>query len=74
MRCLFLSPIIPHAREFTSLGPNSGGKKATVSFVMAGWMSVRPSEWNDSALTERILMKFDIRVFFENLSRKFNFH
>jgi len=29
---------------------------ATISFVM----SVRPSAWNNSALTGRIFMKFDI--------------
>jgi hypothetical protein len=45
-------------------------RKATVGFVT----SVRPSEWNDSASTERILIKYYIWVFFENLSRKFNFY
>ena len=39
--------------------------KATIVFVM----SVRPH-----ATTGRIFMKFDIRVFFENMSRKFKFH
>jgi len=43
--------------------------KATVSFVM----SVSPSAWNDLVSTERIFMKFDIWVRFENLSRKFSF-
>ena len=44
--------------------------KSDYSFVMP----VRPSSWNNSAPTGRILMKFDIWVFFENLSRKFKFH
>jgi len=38
------------------------------------WPSVRLSAWNNSAPTGRIFMKFDIQVFFENLSRKFKFH
>jgi hypothetical protein len=42
-------------------------RKATISFVM----SVRLSAWNNSAPTERILMKVDIWGFFENLSRKY---
>jgi hypothetical protein len=29
--------------------------------------SFRPSAWNNSAPTGRIFMKFDVRVFFENL-------
>jgi len=36
--------------------------------------SARPPAWNNSAPTGRILTKFDIWVFFENLSRKFKFH
>ena len=44
--------------------------KATINFVM----SVRPSACNNSAPTGWIFMKFDIWVFFENLSRKFKFH
>jgi len=44
-------------------------QKVTVSFVM----SVCPSTWNTSAHTEQIFMRFDIWVFFENLSEfKFN--
>ena len=41
-------------------------RKATVSF----FMSVYPSFWPP---TGRIFVKFDILVFFENLSRKFKF-
>jgi hypothetical protein len=32
------------------------------------------SAWNNSASTGRIFMKYDIWMFFENLSRKFKFH
>ena len=37
-------------------------------------LSIRPSAWSNSAPTGRIFMKFDIWVFFENLSGKFSFH
>jgi hypothetical protein len=37
-------------------------------------LSVCPSAWNNAAPTGRVLMKFDIWGFFENLSRKFKFH
>jgi len=36
-------------------------------------MSVWASSWNTSAPTGRVFVKFDIWVFFENLSRKFTF-
>jgi len=45
-------------------------RKATISFLM----SVRLSAWNNSALTGRIFIKFDIWIFFENFERKFKFH
>jgi hypothetical protein len=32
------------------------------------------SAWNNSAATGQIFMKFDIRVFFEDLLRKLKFH
>jgi hypothetical protein len=35
---------------------------------------VRPPAWNNSAATELIFMKFDIWVYFDNLSRKLKFH
>jgi len=44
-------------------------RKATISFVM----SVRLFEWNNYATIRRIFMKFDISVFWEQLSRKFKF-
>jgi hypothetical protein len=49
-------------------------RKATVSFVMCVCPSVRPSvrlsEWNNSAPTVRILIKFVIWVFFEKSVEK----
>jgi len=57
-----------------SLGPFSRAsaklRKATLSFVM----SVRSSPWNNMAPNERIFMKYDNSVFFENTSRTFKFH
>jgi len=38
------------------------------------FMSVCPSAWNNSATPGRTCMRFDIRVFFEKLSRIFKFH
>ena len=52
------------------LGAFAKLRKGNISFVTP----VRPSARNNSAPTGRIFMKFDIWVFFENLSRKFNFH
>ena len=40
--------------------------RMTISFVM----SVRLSAWNNSAPSGHIIIKFDIRVFFEILPRK----
>jgi len=41
-------------------------------------MSVCPSvllyTWNNSGHTARIFKKFDVRIFFENLSKKFKFY
>ena len=48
-------------------------RKATVSFVMSVRPSVSLSACNNSAPIGRILMKLDIRAFFENLSRIFKF-
>jgi hypothetical protein len=57
------------------LGAFAKLREAIVGFVMSVRPSirpsvrpsVRPSAWNNSATTERILMKFDILAFFENL-------
>jgi hypothetical protein len=43
-------------------------------WLLASCLSFRLSAWNNSALTGRIFMKFDIWLFFQNLSRKFKFH
>jgi hypothetical protein len=56
------------------LGAFAKLRKGTVSFVMSVCLSVCLSALNNSALTGRIFMKFDIRVFFENLSKKLKFH
>ena len=48
-----------------------GKSRTTVSFVM----SVRSFVWNNSALSGRIFVKFDIGVFFfENLPRSYHHH
>jgi hypothetical protein len=53
------------------LGGSAKLRKATAGFVM----SVRPSAWNNSALSGLIVMKFAFRIFFyKNLSRKITFH
>jgi len=52
------------------LGALAKLRKTNISFVM----SVRLFAWNNSTSTGRMWIKFDIRVCFENLSRKFNFH
>ena len=49
-------------------------RQSTVSFGMSVFPSVRPSAWNNPALTGRTFMKFDISVFFETLTGKFKFH
>jgi len=56
--------------RFGSLDPFEKLRKATVCFVM----SVCPSAWSNSARPGRICLKFYLRVFFENLSRKFKIH
>jgi len=37
-------------------------------------LSVRPAAWKSSTVTGRISMKFNVWIFLENLSRKWNFH
>ena len=55
------------------LGACAKVRKVTICFVMSVCPSVRPSVWNNSALTGRLFMKSDMRVS-ENLLRKFKFH
>jgi hypothetical protein len=45
-------------------------RKATVTC----FVSVCPHAWKNSAHTARILTKYDILAFFNNLPRKFEFH
>jgi hypothetical protein len=53
----------------------SGGfakfRKATISIAMFLCLS---AAWNNSAPTELIFVKTDIRIFFENPSRRFKFY
>jgi hypothetical protein len=56
-----------------SLGALAKLRKANISFVMSVRLSLCPSAWNKSAPAGRILMKFDICAFFENLSWKYKF-
>ena len=60
--------------KFTFSGAFVKFSKTTIGFVISVRLSVRPYACNNSAPTGRIFMKFGIRVFFETLSRKFNFH
>jgi len=45
-------------------------RKATNNFVMSVCESVRPTTWNSSTHTGWIFKKFDLRGFFEIMSRK----
>ena len=52
--------------KFQILGTVTKLWKVTFSFVMSDHLST----WNNGAPSEWIFMKFDIWVFFENLSRQ----
>jgi len=56
------------------LGASAKLRKASVSFVVS--VCLCPSAWNNSTLTARIFIKFEIWVFFffENLLGKFKFN
>jgi hypothetical protein len=64
----------PVGHESSFLGAFAKLRKATISFVTYVCLSVRPSAWNNSAPTGRVLITFDISDVFQNLSRKFKFH
>ena len=49
-------------------------RKVNISFVLSVCSSDHHSAWNTSALIGRNFMTFNIRIFFENLSRKFKFY
>jgi hypothetical protein len=57
------------AEVWVILGAFAKLQKAAISFVV----SVRPSEWNNSASTGRIFIKTDIWAFLKNLSCEFDF-
>ena len=62
--CLLAVPIIRRARKI-----------AKIEYKLRHVCPyVCHSAWNNSVPTGRILLKFDIRGFFENLSRKFRLH
>jgi hypothetical protein len=63
-----LKQILPQI--FSYLGAFAKSRKATVSFVMFFWSSVRLSVWNNSAYTWRIFKKVDIWLFFEKSVQK----
>ena len=72
VRNIFRVQLTMFMPSFNTLGILGGFVKlwkATIRFVL----SARLSEWKNSAPTGRIVMKFDIWVFFEKLSRKFKF-
>ena len=56
------------------LGAFAELRKATISFVMSACLSVSLSACKDSAPSGGIYAKFDIGLFFKNLSRKFKLH
>ena len=64
-------------QKFSLSGAFTRMQKATICFVVSICLSVSvhplPPTWNISALCGCIFTKFDIWVFFENLSRKFKF-
>ena len=57
---------------FEKLRPSSGRTQLQRSafMILSSYLFVCPSAWNNSTTTVQIFMKFDIRVFFENLSRR----
>jgi hypothetical protein len=61
-----LFPVFSFFRRFRKI--------AKKRLLASSCLAVRLSAWYNSAPTGRIFMKFDIWLFFENMSRKFNFH
>jgi hypothetical protein len=65
---------ILHFLELVSfLGAFANLRKATISFVMCVCPSIRASALKTLVSTEQTFIKFDIWVFFENMSRKLIF-
>jgi hypothetical protein len=71
---LLLLQVTYHPATNAFLGAFANLRKATISFVMSVCLSISASVWNNSAPTSRIFVKFNIWVFFENISRKFKFY
>jgi hypothetical protein len=62
------------SRKDWFLGAFTKLRKAATSFVMSVRPSAQPPPQNNSAPNEWTFSKFDIRVFLQNLSKKFKFH
>jgi len=77
------SPHLPHVKKniistFSQKKPDlfflARSHNREKRLLTSSCLSVYPSAWNNSASTGRILMKLNIRGFFKNLSKKFQFH
>jgi hypothetical protein len=55
---------------YTFSGALAKLRKATTTFVMAVYTSVRPLAWNNQGRPLRIFMKFDVWEFFEKSANK----
>jgi len=55
---------------YTFSGAFAKLRKATTSFVMAVYTTVRPLAWNNSGRSVRIFRKFDVRPFVEKSAKK----
>jgi len=58
-------------RQCRFLGSYRKIAESDINFVMSVSLSIRPSEINYSVSTGRIFMKFDIRIFLENINEYF---
>jgi len=58
-------------RRCRFLGSYRKISESAINFVMSVSLPTRPSELNYSAPTGRIFMKFDIRIFLENINGYF---
>ena len=60
--------------ETELLGAFAKFRKVTINFVMSTCLPVRLAACNKSPPGGRISINFDIRKFFENMSRRLKFH
>jgi hypothetical protein len=65
---------VAFVRQFYILRSFANLRSASVSIIMSVRPFARPPEWNNSAPTGRIFMKFYTGIFFENPHRKFKFY